>query len=84
MIWTIIGSSAAVLTMFSFVPQIIKALKTKSVQDVSITTLFQLSIGVALWIIYGIHLKDFIIIAANLVTLLTLINLIYLYFKEAK
>lgn len=81
MFWKIIGSTAAVLTMFSFVPQIIKALKTKSVKDVSIITLFQLSIGVVLWILYGFHLKDLIIILANSITLTSLIILLYLYFN---
>jgi len=79
MIWTIIGSTAAILTMFAFIPQIAKALRTKSVKDVSLITLLQLSSGVSLWIIYGIHLKDAVIIVANTVTLITLIVLLYLY-----
>lgn len=70
--------------MFSFIPQIVKALKTKSVRDVSIITLLQLSLGVSLWIIYGIHLKDAIIILANAVTLATLIMLLHLYFNYGR
>lgn len=81
MFWTIIGSSAAILTMFSFIPQIIKALKTKSVKDVSLVTLVQLSLGVLLWIAYGFYLKDPIIITANSITLATLIILLCLYFN---
>ncbi|RKY31181.1 MAG: hypothetical protein DRP74_05365 [Candidatus Omnitrophota bacterium] len=78
-VWPIIGSTAAILTMFSFIPQIIKALRTKSMQDVSIITLLQLSFGVFLWILYGIHLRDLIIIAANSITLLSLAVLLFLY-----
>ncbi|MCX5694537.1 MAG: SemiSWEET transporter [Candidatus Omnitrophica bacterium] len=81
MIWTIIGILAATLTMFSFVPQIFRSLRTKSVKDVSPVTLFQLSSGVMLWMIYGIARSDLIIIFANLVTLVTLSILIFLYFK---
>ncbi|MBU4472779.1 MAG: SemiSWEET transporter [Candidatus Omnitrophica bacterium] len=81
MFWSIIGSTAAVFTMFAFIPQIIKALKTKSVKDVSLVTLLQLSLGVTLWIAYGIHLKDAIIITANSITLVTLIILLCLYFN---
>jgi len=84
MFWTIIGSSAAVLTMFSFIPQIIKTMKTKSAKDVSLVTLFQLSLGVSLWIVYGIYLKDIIIITANSVTLTTLIILLFLYFNYGR
>jgi len=79
--WTIIGVGAAVLTMFSFIPQIIKVLKNKSAKDVSLITLLQLSSGVTLWIVYGIYLRDGVIIIANSVTLVTLLILLYLYFN---
>lgn len=75
-----VGLSAACLTMFSFVPQIIKILKTKSVKDVSLVTLLQFSAGVTLWIIYGAYLKDPIIIIANAVSLISLIVLLWFYF----
>lgn len=81
MSWQVIGALAATLTMFSFIPQIVKVLKTKSAKDVSLITLLQLSLGVSLWIVYGVHLKDRIIIAANAVTLATLAVLLLLYFK---
>ena len=81
MIWTIIGAMAATLTMFSFVPQIFRSLRTQSVKDVSPVTLFQLSAGVCLWMIYGIARRDPIIIIANAITLITLSVLIFLYFK---
>jgi len=84
MFWTIIGASAAVLTMFAFIPQIVKVLKTKSAKDVSVITLLQLSLGVSLWIVYGIHLKDAIIITANSTTLTTLILLLSLYFNYGR
>ena len=81
MLWTIIGASAATLTMFSFIPQIVRSLRTRSVKDVSPVTLFQLSAGVFLWIIYGFARKDPVIITANIVTFITLAVLISLYFK---
>jgi len=84
MLWTIIGLCAAVLTMLAFIPQIIKVLKNKSAKDVSLITLLQLSSGVLLWIAYGIHLKDAIIITANSVTLTTLILLLFLYFNYGR
>lgn len=77
--WLLVAVSAATLTMFGFVPQIIKVLKTKSAHDVSVMTLLQFSIGVSLWAFYGIHLKDIVIIVANIITLITLIVLLLLY-----
>ncbi|MFA7294997.1 MAG: SemiSWEET family transporter [Candidatus Omnitrophota bacterium] len=81
MLWTTIGAMAATLTMFSFVPQISRSLRTRSVKDVSPVTLFQLSAGVFLWMIYGIARRDPIIIGANLITFISLGILIFLYFK---
>ena len=81
MLWTIIGVIAALLTMFGFVPQSIKMWKTKSVKDVSGWTLMQFSIGVTLWMLYGLHLKDFIIIGANAISLATLLVALGLYIK---
>jgi MtN3 and saliva related transmembrane protein len=79
--WSIVGFSAACLTMFAFIPQIIKIFKTKSAKDVSVVTLLELSLGVTLWLAYGIHLKDMVIIMANSVTLFSLIILLFLYFS---
>jgi MtN3 and saliva related transmembrane protein len=82
--WTIIGFTAAVLTMLSFVPQIIKTFKIKSAKDLSLVTLLQLSLGVSLWIVYGLHLKNPVIILANSFTLLSLIILLYFYFSYSR
>lgn len=86
MFWPIVGSTAAFLTMFAFIPQIIKVWKIKSVKDVSLITLLQLSLGVSLWISYGLYLRDAIIITANAVTLISLSILLvfYFFYKERK
>lgn len=73
MTWYLIGSLAALLTSFGFVPQMVKMWRTRSVKDISPLTLGQLALGVSLWTVYGLHLKDPIIIAANLITLATLL-----------
>ncbi|MBN1913372.1 MAG: SemiSWEET transporter [Candidatus Omnitrophica bacterium] len=76
-----IGILAAALTMFGFLPQIIKTYASKSAKDISLLTLLQFACGISLWIIYGIFLEDAIIITANSVTLTTLIVLLYFYYK---
>lgn len=81
MIWTIVGSAAATLTMFAFIPQIIKIAKTKSASDVSFFTILQMCLGVTLWLLYGLHIKDAIIIIANGITAVSLIFLLILYFR---
>ncbi len=77
--WYAIGSIAAILTMLGFVPQVFKILKTKFVRDISFAMLVQTSIGASLWILYGIHISDPIVVIANVVSLTTLIIAILLY-----
>ncbi len=77
--WFLIGSSAALLTMFGFVPQVIKMFRTKIVRDLSLWMLVQFSIGVSLWMLYGIHIRDPIIVFANAITLIILLISIALY-----
>ena len=84
MIWTIIGLSAATLTMFSFIPQIVKVIKTRSAKDVSLITLVQTTVGVFLWFIYGMAKNDLIIILANAVSFITLIILLTFYYKYGR
>ncbi len=78
--WYLIGIIAALLTTFGFVPQIIKMHRTKSAKDVSLTTLLQFGVGAILWTLYGIHLEDTIIIAANSITFVTVVCAIAIYY----
>jgi len=84
MVWEIVGFSAALLTSFGFLPQVIKIYKTKSVQDISLIALIQFAIGISLWLSYGVHLKNIVIISANTVTLLVLAAAFMLYFRYKK
>jgi len=84
MLWELVGSSAAVLTMFGFVPQILKIYKTKSVADVSLVMLLQFCLGMFLWLLYGLHIHDNILIVANTVSFFSLIVAIGLFLKYRK
>lgn len=82
--WHLVGAGAAVLTMFGFVPQIVKIVKTKSVKDVSLFTLIQFTAGVTLWMLYGLYLGDIIIVVANAVIFITLVIALILYARFLK
>ena len=73
------GYFAAILTTLAFIPQLIKTLKTKKAEDVSLTTLIMFLTGVAAWIIYGIEISSKPILIANIVTFL--LNFFILVFK---
>ena len=73
------GYSAAILTTLAFIPQLIKTIKTKKAEDVSLITLVMFLTGVAAWIVYGIKISSKPILIANSVTFL--LNFLILIFK---
>lgn len=78
---SIIGVAAATLTTSSFLPQIFKAYRTKSMEDVSRYLMSFFATGTVLWMVYGIFKGDLVIIGANATA--TVFNLILLYMKFA-
>jgi MtN3 and saliva related transmembrane protein len=82
--WYAVGAVAATLTSFGFVPQIVKMWQTKSVRDVSPITLLQMVGGVSLWIVYGVHIDNWVVIIANLVSFSTLAIAIAIYLRYFK
>ena len=75
----IFGYVAAILTTAAFLPQLIKTLKTKKADDVSLITLIMFIVGVLCWIIYGYKISSIPILLANLITLI--LNLLILISK---
>lgn len=68
-IWTeIVGSAAAILTTFCWVPQILKILRERRTDDISLVTTTVLATGVLLWIVYGVALGSIPIILANIIS----------------
>ena len=78
---SIIGFVAAVLILFSQVPQIYKSYKTKSAGDLSLLMILLLISGVALWIVYGLLRPDIVIVVSNSITLLLLSTLLVIKLK---
>jgi len=63
------GFVAAILTTFSFVPQVLHVWRTRSVADISLGMYSTFTFGIAVWLIYGILIMSWPVILANLVTL---------------
>ena len=66
---TLLGLVAGFLTTIAFVPQVTKIWKEKSARDVSLPTFLAFSLGVALWMVYGIIKQEPPIVLWNAVTL---------------
>ena len=73
------GYFAAILTTLAFLPQLIKTLKTKKAEDVSLITLIMFLTGVMSWIIYGYKISSTPILIANIITFI--LNALILIFK---
>jgi MtN3 and saliva related transmembrane protein len=64
-----IGSTAAICTTLSFLPQLIRVWRSKSAGDISLTMFLLFSFGVACWLVYGVGIGSAPVIAANAATL---------------
>ena len=64
-----VGYLAAFLTTCSFVPQAWLTFRTKDVKGVSLGMYSVFTLGVALWLTYGILLAAWPIVVANTITL---------------
>lgn len=65
----VIGLAAGTMTTLAFLPQVIKAWRTRKVEDISLVMFLVLVTGVLLWLIYGLFIGDVPLVLANGVTL---------------
>ncbi len=77
----IIGIAAGILTSISMLPQLIKILKEKKAENVSVWMILILILGLALWTIYGFMKKDWPIIITNAFSVLLNITLMFFRYK---
>lgn len=66
----IIGLTAATLTTLAFIPQLWRTLRTRDTRGISLGMYAAYTVGIALWLVYGLLLHDLPITLANSVTLL--------------
>jgi len=65
----LIGTIAAVLTTISFLPQALHTFRTKDVRGISLGMYSAFTLGVAMWLVYGLLLGAWPVVIANLITL---------------
>jgi MtN3 and saliva related transmembrane protein len=66
---TMIGLAAATLTTASFLPQVVKAWRSRSTHDISTGMFTLMATGNSLWLVYGALISDLPLVAANAITL---------------
>ena len=65
---TLLGVFAGLLTSCSFIPQAYKVIKTNRTQDISLPMYSLCTIGVFIWIIYGLMINDLAVLLTNIIT----------------
>jgi MtN3 and saliva related transmembrane protein len=73
-----LGYAAAFCTTAAFVPQLMRVIRTRSARDISLPTFLLFSIGVFLWLLYGLSIRSKPIIASNAVTLVLSLSILVL------
>jgi MtN3 and saliva related transmembrane protein len=73
-----IGFVAALCTTVAFIPQLVRVLKLRSARDISLGTFLLFSIGVFLWLLYGIYTGSRPVIASNAATLGLSLSILFL------
>jgi MtN3 and saliva related transmembrane protein len=77
----LIGFVAATCTTAAFVPQLVRILNLKSAREISLPTFLLFSVGVFLWLLYGLYTGSRPVIASNTVTLVLSLSILYLKLK---
>jgi MtN3 and saliva related transmembrane protein len=80
----LIGILATIFAISSTVPQIIKGMKTRKMDDVSALLIMALIIGLSLWVVYGVAKSDIVIIGGNSVGVLLNVILLLLKIKYSR
>ena len=78
----IIGLLAATCTTLSFLPQVIKIVKTKKTSDISLSMYVILTTGILLWALYGLLIMDLPVLLANSVTFILALIVLILKIKH--
>lgn len=81
---TILGLLAGTCTSFSLLPQLLKIIKEKKVEDLSMKMFATLLTGVVLWCVYGFLKHDMPIIITNLFSVALNCCILVLKFRYAR
>lgn len=64
----IVGYLAAILTTAAYVPQLVKVLRHKHTQSISLGMYVTMSMGIAMWFVYGVLINSPSVMLANAMT----------------
>jgi MtN3 and saliva related transmembrane protein len=78
----IVGYAAGFLATAAFVPQVVKTFRERRAHDISLGMYVLFSAGVGLWLLYGVLIASWPVVAANFVTLMLACAVLVLKLKH--
>ena len=78
----LLGAAAGLCTTVSFLPQLVRAWRTRSTRDISLPMFSLLVFGIFLWLVYGALIGDVPLIVANGVSLCLTGSILYLKLRH--
>jgi len=79
-----LGFVAAFCTTAAFVPQLVRVVRLRSARDISLPTFLMFSLGVFLWLLYGLYIGSKPVIASNAVTLVLSVSILILKIRYGR
>ena len=79
-----LGFAAGTLTTIAFVPQVYRIVRTRSAHDISWLMFGIFSLGIVLWLWYGLRTSALPVILANLVTLTLAVTILCLKWRYGR
>jgi len=73
-----LGFVAAFCTTAAFVPQLVRVMRLRSARDISLPTFLLFSVGVFLWLLYGLYTGSMPIILCNAANLFLSMSIVFL------
>jgi MtN3 and saliva related transmembrane protein len=80
----VIGLLGATFTTLAFVPQVVKIWKNQSSNGVSLSMYVCMLVGIIIWLTYGILINSIAVIAANILSGILQVVIIFLTLKNRK
>ena len=75
----VVGHVGAFLSSITFIPQVIKAWKSKSVGDLSMAMILIVFTSTLVWLVYGVNLMLWPVIVCN--SIMAVLTMLLIYFK---
>ncbi|MCA1952393.1 MAG: SemiSWEET transporter [Hyphomicrobiales bacterium] len=77
-----IGSLAAAITTLCWVPQALKVIRTRDTRALSLIMYLMLTLGIGLWLVYGLLIGSWPLIGANTVTFILVVIILGLKLRH--